>query len=288
MRTKSVTARVALALALTLSGCRDGSDQTTAVEVHEAKGAYADFASWPVISPGSLQLADFRPFRAVYERHYRDGNGVHREDRVIVAAENVAWGPEAAIMVSLADAGSLEYSDTNARNQFRFFSREDGRMLLQVTPAPGTAKDYRVIRAEEERVTTSTVRTASGEVEFQEMAVEAGGWGAPPHWVVASMPLEQGMAIRLDPNLGYPSSRIFLNAPFRVLGQEWVEFVGERFQAWLIEHPVGLDGLRLMRTWVVNHPPYVLGRQSVDADTGEEPLIGSMRLLSFQAFEDSP
>ena len=182
MRTKSVTVGLALASALTLAGCGGGSDQTAVGEVHEAKAAYADFASWPAVSPGAVQLTDFQPFRAVYERHYRDGNGVHRQDRVIVAAENVAWGPEAAIMVSLADAGSLEYSDTNARNQFRFFSREDGRMLLQVTPAPGTAKDYRLIRAEEGRVTTSTVRTASGEIDFQERAVEAGGCRPTGSW----------------------------------------------------------------------------------------------------------
>jgi hypothetical protein len=287
MRMKRVAAGFAMASALAGLACAEGPNRTGAVEVHQAKQAYADFASWPMTSPGALPLANFQPFRAVYERHYRDVNGEHREDRVIVNAENVAWGSEAAIMVGLIDTGNLQYSDTNARSQVRFFSRADGRLLLQVTPAPGSAKDYRLIRAEDGRVSMSTVRTANGETDFQDMAAEVDGWGAPAHWVVASMALEPDMGVRLDPTFAFASSRVFVAEPFRVLGEESVEVLGERVRAWSVEYPIGLEGPRLMRTWVVNRPPYVLGRQPVDAETGEEPLIGSMRLVAFELYEDS-
>lgn len=284
---KSEAAGFVVASAMLVLGCADGPSQTGIVQVHEAKQTYADFGSWPVTAPGEVSLANFQPFRAVYERHYRDVNGEHRADRVIVTAENVAWGPEAAVMVGLIDAGSLAYSDTNARSQVRFFSLADGRLLLQVTPAPGTAKDYRLIRAEGGRVSMSTVRTVDGETDFRDMAVDVGGWGAPAHWVVASMALEPDMKIRLEPTFAFASSRVFVAEPFTVLGEEWVDVLGERVSAWSVEHPIGLEGPRLMRTWVVNRPPYLLGRQPVDAETGEEPLIGSMRLVAFQLYEDS-
>lgn len=80
-------------------------------------------------------------------------------------------------------------------------------------------------------------------------------------------------------------TRICLNAPFLVLEEESVDVRGETVSAWAVEYPIGLEGPRLMRTWVVNRPPHILGRQPVYAEAGEEPLIGSMRLISFQRFE---
>jgi hypothetical protein len=59
-------------------------------DAHPKKAVFADAASWPAIAPGQHPLKNFAPFRAVYERVYRDANGRQRDDRVIITAECVA------------------------------------------------------------------------------------------------------------------------------------------------------------------------------------------------------
>ncbi len=54
-----------------------------------------------------------------YERVYRDARGQQRDDRVIITAKRVAWGAAGAIMVTLIDAGNLDYDDTSTRVQTR-------------------------------------------------------------------------------------------------------------------------------------------------------------------------
>ncbi|MDH3732199.1 MAG: hypothetical protein OEU54_01650 [Gemmatimonadota bacterium] len=277
--------RLLLAAALLFVGCSDAASQNAPQGVHPSKQIYADAEQWPATAPGEVSLANFQPFRAVYERHYRDVNGEHRQDRVIVTAEEVAWGTEAAILVGLVDAGSLEYDDTSARNQFRFFSRDDLRLLLQVTPAPGTAKDYAVIRADAARVGVTTVRTESGEAEHRDVPVPGPGFGAPAQWILGSMSLTPDQKVRLFPEYGQGSSRVFNAAPFRVIGQEEVEDgLGIRHDAWIVEHPLGMTSPRVMRTQVIGRPPYLLGRSPLDNETGETTQIGSMRLIELEVF----
>ncbi|MFT5434664.1 MAG: hypothetical protein ACI9OJ_005378, partial [Myxococcota bacterium] len=146
--------------------------------------------NWPATAPGQVELQNFTPFRAVYERCYRDENGQQRKDRVIITAENVAWGDEGAIMVGLVDTGSLEYSDTNARAQLRYFAGDDLALLFQLTPMSGTAKDYTLIRAEDGAMHMTNVKTATGESDHQQMPSAPPGFGAPGAWLFASMPLE--------------------------------------------------------------------------------------------------
>lgn len=271
-------------LSALLFGCKDAASQDA--DVHPAKQVYADAQSWPATAPGDVRLANFTPFRAVYERHYRDHNGEHRQDRVIVTAEHVAWGAEPAITVSLIDTGSLDYTDTTARKQTRFFGADDLRILLQITPSPGAAKDYDLIVAEAEEIYMTRVTTNTGEAEHREMPLTAPGFGAPGAWVAGSMDLETGMRLRLDPYYAAPSSGVLGTSPSQVTGQEWIEMPdGERQQAWMVEYPLGMSNARMMRTFVVDRPPYLLAKQPYDLDGGEVDEVGVLRLIEFQAFD---
>ena len=274
------------ALTALLVGCQGAASQDT--DMHPAKQAYADAQSWPATAPGEVSLTNFTPFRAVYERHYRDHNGAHRQDRVIVTAEHVAWGEEPAITVSLIDTGSLDYTDTTARKQTRFFAANDLRILLQITPSPGAAKDYDLIVAEADEIDMTRVTTSTGEAEHREMPLTAPGFGAPGAWVAASMDLEEGMQLRLDPYYAAPSSGILGTAPSRVTGREWIETPdGERQQAWVVEYPLGMSSARMMRTFVVDRPPYLLAKRPYDLDGAAVDEVGVLRLIEFQAFPDT-
>jgi hypothetical protein len=287
MRTVSWSWRGIVIVSAMIAGWQDAASQDADGNVHQAKQAYVDRQDWPATAPGQVHLQNFAPFRAVYERHYRDGNGEHRQDRVIITAERVAWGDRAAIMVGLIDAGNLDYTDTNARSQVRYFAADDLSLLLQLTPASGAAKDYSLIRAEEGQVHMTTVKTATGESQHRELPAAPPGFGAPGAWLFGSMALAEGMRIRFDPYYAPASSNILGAAPSRVVGREWIETPGgARYHAWVLERPLGMTSPRLMLTYVIDRPPYLLGKKPVNADTGEATEIGSLRLLEFQTFQD--
>ena len=285
MKTSSWSWRSVLSMSAMIVGCQNAASQGADGDPHPAKQAYVGVEQWAATAPGDVDLKNFTPFRAVYERHYRDHNGEPRQDRVIITAEDVAWGEEAAIMVSLIDAGSLDYSDTNARAQVRYFAKDDLRLLFQLTPATGTAKDYSLIRADDGELHMTTVKTATGEVEHQTRPSAPPGFGVPGAWLFGSMALSEGMQIRFDPYYAPASSNILGAAPSRVIGRASIDTPsGERQEAWVLERPLGMTGPRLILTYVVDRPPYFLGKKPIDADTGETTQVGSMRLIEFQAF----
>ena len=272
-----------MVMAMTL-GCQDAQSQSPSGDIHPAKAAFADMAQWPATGIGDVVLRNFTPFRAVYERHYTDAKGQARQDRVVITAEEVAWDEEAAIMVSLTDTGSLEYDDTSARSQVRYFARDDLRLLLQVTPVVGTARDYTLVRAEPGQMFMTSVETATGETRHQSMPSAPPGFGAPGAWVFGSMDLREGMQVRLDPYFALSSSNILGGDPSRVVGQEQMDTPAGNHNAWVVERPLGMSSPRLMQTWVVDRPPYFLGKAPINADSGERSVGGSMRLIEFAAF----
>lgn len=271
--------------ALMIVGCQ-GAESQAAGDVHPAKQIFTEYTQWPATAPGEVSLSQFTPFRAVYHRNYTDANGAERNDRVIVTAEHVAWDDEGAIAVGLIDAGSLEYTDTSARKQTRFFAEGDLRLLLQLTPASGTAKDYVVIRVDDGAIDATQVESATGETQHREMPLPSPSWGAPGAWVVGSMPLAEGMKIRLDPYLAMGSSSILGTSSYHVTGQESVSLPnGETSNAWVVEYPLGMTNGRIMQLLILDRPPYLFAKRPYDADTGETSERGALTLLEYQAFE---
>ena len=254
-------------------------------DVHPAKVVFTDYSEWPATAPGSIRLSRFAPFRAVYERHYVDGSGLDRQDRVIVSAEYVAWGERTAIVVGLTDTGNLDYDDTTARQQTRFFAEDDLSLLLQVTPTTGTAKDYTLWRVEGDTVFSTRVGTATGESQHASLGLPTAGWGAPGVWVVGSMELTEGLRIRLAPYVAQGSSNVLGTSSYHVVGREQVTVPDlGRVDAWAVEYPLGMNTGRMMKLLITDRPPYLLGKVPYDVDTGETTVRSSLTLLEFHEF----
>lgn len=267
-----------------LVGCQDASSQRPQ-DVHPTKAAFADWQTWPAVAPGEIPLRNFEPFRAVYERVYRDGKGQQREDRVIIIAERVAWGETGAIMVTLIDAGNLDYDDTSARVQTRVFAEADQRLLFQISPVPGTAKDYLLVHADQGPVRATMVEAATGKGTVKADPVPTPQLGAPALWVVGSMGLQDAQRIRFTAADAPAASNILGARPFQVSGRETIETepYGEH-QAWVVSYPLGMESARVMQNFVIDRPPYLLGKRPMDLETGETTEIGTLRLIEFSTF----
>ncbi len=265
-------------------GCEDASSAALQ-DVHPTKAVFADAEAWPAATPGQFPLKNFEPFRAVYQRAYQDHNGQDRDDRVVITAERVAWGPTSAIMVSLVDTGNLDYDDTSPRVHTRFFAEEDHRLLFQITPAPGTPRDYLLINTEGSTARATLVEDATGNATVQNLPFETPQLGVPALWVVGSMSLSEGQTIRFASADTPAASNILGARPFLVSGRETISAgpTGEQ-DSWAVSYPLGMSNGRVMKNYVIDRPPYLLGKRSMDLESGEVSENWSLRLIEFSSF----
>ena len=254
-------------------------------QVHPKKTHFQDAQSWPATQPGEVTLKNFRPFRAVYQRNYTQGAGPGagepRTDRIIITAEEVGWDGQAAIAITLIDTGDPQYDDTNGRTLFMYVKREDLSLLFEVGPSPGKAKDYYVGRKMADKIVLNKVTTDTGDNEFQSMETSLPGFG-PGSWVMANMDLKQGMKIRLDPVYSLPNALTgFANMGYVVGKETYTDLSGTTYEAWMVEHSTNLANATVARRPLIDHPPYLLGTEMVNLDTGEKGSY-SIRLISFE------
>ncbi len=250
-------------------------------DVHPKKTHFQDAQSWASTNPGDVTLKNFRPFRAVYQRNYTNKAGEPRTDRVIISAEEIGWDGDAAIAITVIDTGEPEYEDTNGRTLSMYVKREDLSLLFEIGPSPGTAKDYYIGRKLDDKLVLNSVTTETGAHQFQPMETTLPGFG-PGSWVMASMDLEQGMKIRLDPVYSPRSNPLtgFTHTGY-VAGQEsYTDLSGRTYDAWMIEHTGNLASASVARRPMVDHPPYLLGTEIVNLETGDRR--DSMRLITFE------
>lgn len=277
-----LVAVVAATLAILPAGAATAQDGGT---VHPEKAAFAGAESWPTIAPGEHPIRSFAPFRAVYRRVYRAGSGGHQvEDRVIVIAEEVAWGPQPAIVVTLIDAGNRDLDDTWTRVQTRVFRAGDQGLVLQLTPMPGTAKSYMVIHADQDTARVSTV-TPDADATTESIPNPGNVLGAPGLWIVGSMASSEGQRIRFDRAMA-PAPSSILGAPTAiVIGREPLDAgPAGRVDAWVVRYPLGMENARAIDAFVIDRPPYLLGKRPVDLETGESHEIGILELVEFSTF----
>jgi len=269
--------------ALALIGCGD-TTPAGSQETHPEKAIFASAGDWPTMAVGEGTLANFEPFRAVYERVYRDGRGEERRDRVIITAERVAWNATPAISVSLVDAGNSDYDDTAMRVQNRVFAVDDHRMLLYITPVPGTPRDYMIAHTDGE-LRMTMVEAASGEATVQKPGVGVPQLGAPALWLIGSARPTAGQRFAFA-NADAPAPSNILGArPLLVSGTESVDAgpLGSQ-EAQVVIYPLGMTNARVMRNFVIDRPPYLVGKIPIDLDSGEASEVGSLRLISFTSF----
>ena len=244
-------------------------------DVHPEKTVYADLGNWPVTEPGQVELKSFRPFRAVYDRQYTQsqgsGAGEKRQDRVIVSTEEVAWYGERAVAIMVIDSGAAKYADTNMRSLLMVTAIDDLRALFEIGPVPGKAKDYYLALFTGEEALLSTVMTEAQEYQPRKMPTQKPGFG-PGSWVMASMKLEEGMKIQLAPYYSPQANPISQSSHGRVIGRKTMtDGSGQERSAWVVETNgwYGPTSPKVLRLYLQDSPPYYLGTEIFNHDTGE-------------------
>jgi len=256
---------------------------TRAQEVHPKKASYADAQQWPPTAPGDVKLKNFHPFRAVYQRSYRQhsgpGKGQPRQDHVIVSAENVAWDGKPALLINIIDTANPEYEDTNARSQSMYVDREDLSVVMDVGPIPGKAKDYYIARKLENKLILTAVTSEDGSANVQTMPTSADGFG-PGAWVMACMKLKKDLKVRLDPLYSRPGNAVSGMRFARIIGREsYTDGTGKKYDAWIAEAMWGLSNAKVLHLYLIDQPPYYLGTDSINLESGESNEF--MRLTEF-------
>lgn len=265
---------------MVLAGCADG-EAADAQQVHPGKAHFQDAASWPAFAPGDVALRNFHPFRAVYERVYQDAQGDEIRDHIIITAERVAWGETPAILVTLVDSGSRDHDDTWARIQTRVISERDESLLMQIAPAPGTARDY-LIGHTDGGARATLVEAESGAAQSLPVEFPVPQLGTPGLWLAASMDLEEGQRLAFSAADAPAPSSTLGGRPLQAVGQEAFSAgpIGD-VEAWVVEYPLGMTNGRMMRTFLIDRPPYMVGKRPLDLDSGETTELGTQRLVAF-------
>lgn len=171
-------------------------------KVHPKKKIFKDVASWPATAPGDVKLKNFGPFRAVYDRTYKQGSGLNasdqRRDRVIISAEEVGWDGRRRRSDHPHRLRHCGAQRPNARVLTMFLDLDNLSMLFEIGPIPGNAKDYYIGRIDKDEIFLSRITTDAQKLEPQKMKTDKPGFG-PNAWVMASMNLRKGLKIMLSP-----------------------------------------------------------------------------------------
>ena len=241
-------------------------------KVHPKKKIFQDVASWPATAPGDVKLKNFGSFRAVYDRTYRQGSGPNagdqRRDRVIISAEKVGWDGRRAAAITLIDSGIVEHSDTNARVLTMFLDLDNLSLLFEIGPIPGKAKDYYIGRIDKDEIFLSRITTDAQKLEPQKMKTDKPGFG-PNAWVMASMNLRKGLKIMLSPTYS-PRGNSLTSATYGHIVSKgtFTDGSGKKYQAWVLETSRNLSSPRVSHIHLIDRPPYYLGTETVNLDTG--------------------
>ncbi len=256
---------------------------------HPEKVVYAKAASWPATAPGEVELKHFRPFRAVYDRSYTQGSGPEagqkRQDRVIVHAEEVGWEGRRAAAITMIDTGAAKSADTNMRTLTMVMDLENLQVLFEIGPLPGAAKDYYIGLFSGDEAILNIIKTESQEHTPQKMPAKQPGFGAGS-WVMASMDLKPGMLINLAPYYSMQANSLSRSNYGRVIERTTVENgSGGSHEAWVVETSgwYGLDKPKVLRLYLQDAPPYYLGTEIFNYDTGEGKRFVWLR--DFQTME---
>ncbi len=256
-----------LMICLTLPAC--------SADVYPGKERFAEPEKWPATTPAEVTLKNFQPFRAVYERQYKQASGTDkgalRTDRVIISAEPVGWDGQDAVQITLIDSGVVASPDTNARVLSMTVTQQGLSPVLEIGPIPGKAKDYYVVSFMAQQANKAMVMTTSNEVSSDSEQLNGPGFG-PGSWAMANMPLQAGMKINLQPYYS-PQANVLATKFYAIVtGQEMMtDLSGQQHQAWVLESSdyFSLASPKMRKMYLTDRPPYYLGSYTVNLETGE-------------------
>lgn len=284
MLTKTCIETLTIAVFMLIPLC--GSSQ----QIHPKKQAFKNVAKWPTTSPSKVVLRNFRPFRAVYDRTYRQHSGTEagavREDRVIISAEQVGWDGKKAISISLIDSGIEGKSDTNARALFMIVDRKNLNVLFEVGPIPGKAKDYYFARIENGTASISEVTTDTQKINAKTAKQDKPGFG-PSAWAMASSGLRKGKKIKLSPVYSPQANPLTEIYAGHVLDKtKFTDGNGNEHEVFVLETTKSFTNSKVKHLYLSNKPPYYFGTETVDLDTGERKRFVWLR--DFEMMNQSP
>lgn len=242
-------------------------------KIHPKKKVFQNVKSWTATAPGSVKLKNFLPFRAVYNRAYKQGSGPNagdpRNDRVIISAEETGWEGQKAVAITLIDSGIVKHSDTNARVLNMFVGLDNLNTLFELGPIPGKAKDYYIGRFEKDSIYLNLVTTDKQTLTPRKMETNKPGFG-PNAWVMASMQLKKGMKINLSPAYSLRGNSLTSATYGHIVGQkQFTDGSGKKHKAWVLETSRNLSTPRVSHVYLIDKPPYYLGTETVNLDSGE-------------------
>lgn len=251
----------------------------SAQSIHPKKKIFRDVEQWSATSVSKIKLKNFEPFRAVYDRTYKQSSGSNagdqREDRVIVTAEEIGWDGIDAISITLIDSGNVEHKDTNARSLTMFVDRKNLSMLFEIGPIPGQAKDYyNIANVKRDAILVSGVMTSSQKLKTEKQVTKEPGMG-PTAWALANSGLFKGKKIKLAPTYSPKGNPLTAeNTGYIKKKQDFVDGTGKKHEAWILETTNSWSSSTVKHVHLTSKPPYYLGTEKVNLDTGDrKPFV---------------
>ncbi len=242
-------------------------------QIHPKKQIFRDVAKWPTTTPNKISLKNFTPFRAVYDRTYRQHAGPNtgdiRKDRVIISAEEISWDGKRSIAISLIDSGVVGKSDTTARTLSMIVHRRNLSVLFEIGPIPGTAKDYYIHRIEKGNAYQSKITTDTQQIRRDNKKYNKPGFG-PSAWALASSGLRKGKKIKLTKPYSPTANPLTETYAGHILETKTItDGSGKQHKAWVLETTKSFTSSKVKHLYLIDKPPYYLGTETVDLDTGE-------------------
>ncbi len=264
MKTNSKTPLVALFIAIVSLSCNGQ-------QIHPYKKKFGDFANWPSTTPKDINFENFQPFRAVYSRSYTSMQGHSVNDKVIITAQRVWWYGKKAILFEFHDAGTPEFDYTNGRTQFYYLDEQTLQMYMAVGPKLTTAQDYTTVRVQDDKITTTKVNTATGEVEFSELETKDPSFAFRQirFMMWAAMDLNIGDKIKLEPLFHAPQG---IQGPAIAIVEEQVDYTtpdDKKYQPYVVESTNNGDDAIVNKFFIINEAPYLLAQGLYNADDDE-------------------
>lgn len=258
-----------------------------AQDTHPGKSFFADLEDWPVTSPEAVRLENFRPFRAVYERQYRQASGPEagalRRDKVIITAEAVGWDGQRAVAITMIDSADPDLADTNSRVLTLYAGLPHLNVLFEIGPVPGQAKDYYVGRVFDDKVAMTMVDTENSTAMPRSQPIQSPGFG-PGNWAMAAMDLRQGLKIKLGPYYSPRANPLTFDNYGYVTAQDvLIDKNRNRYSPWVVQTMGNYDpgDPRIRQILITQDPPYYLGTETVNLDTGERTPFVTLQTFEF-------
>lgn len=260
------------------------SPMCNAQNLHPYKMKFGDMQSWTPTLPKDISFENFRPYRAVYNRSYiSSANGNTINDQIIMTAQRVYWYGKNVILFEYHDVATPELEETNARTQFYYLDEKTLQLYMAVGPKSGTPEDYTTVRVLEDKIATSRLNTATGEVDFKEFPTTDPMFGFRQlrFLMWAAMDLKVGDKIKLQPIFSPPQGAPTLAVGIVAKQEEYTTPNNKKYKPFIIENTNNPSSAIVNKFYIINEAPYLLAQGLYNAND-DEIYRWWLKLASFE------